>query len=229
MFVFPTHLFNPQAIKADVVPRLIDGGTAINGDTTEIETSGGGRWEITYSGIVLRAPAQIRLWDAWTSYMPGRSFLVPLVSLLTAPRTANGAMPARPSQIVGDDPMFPETVRYATPHIEAVTVGASGIRATQLTINVTRGARIQGGEKLSIGTRGFKIQRVLARSGQEATVSVSPPAREEIAGGASVIFDWPVVRCKLVRDQDLAPNLAFGRRADMSISFVEDASEEAPA
>ena len=222
MFVFPAHQFNPQGIKADVVPRLIDGGTAINGDTTEIQTDGGGRWEITYSGIILRSPAQIRLWDAWTSYMPGRVFLVPLVSLLTAPRPASGSHPARPSQIAADDPLFPTDVRYASPYIEAVTVGASILRATQLTINVTRGARIEGGEKCSIGGRGFKIERVVARTGQQATVAVSPPARAAIAAGSPVTFDWPVVRCKLVMGQDLAPLLAFGRRAEMSISFVED-------
>jgi hypothetical protein len=222
MAVFPTHVFNPQAIKADVVPRLIDGGTAINGDSTEIQTDGGGRWEITYSGIILRTPQMIRLWDAWTGYMPGRAFDVPLVSLLTAPRPATGLHPARPSEIAGDDPMFPDSVAYAQPYIEAVTVGAAALRATQLTINVTRGALIQGGEKCSIGGRGFKIERVLSRSGQQATVVVSPPARAAIPNGTAVNFDWPTVRCKLVMGQDLAPNLAFGKRAEMSMSFVED-------
>lgn len=224
MFVYPTHQFNPQGIKADVVPRLIDGGTAINGDTTEIQTDGGGRWEISYSGITLRSPAQIRLWDAWLSYMPGRAFLVPLVSLLTAPRPASGSRPARPSQIAADDPMFPTSVGYAPPYIEAATVGVTALRATQMTINVTRGARIEGGEKCSIAGRGFKIERVIARAGQQATVIVSPPARATIPAGSAVTFDWPVVRCKLVMGQDLAPMLSFGRHAEMSISFVEDFS-----
>ncbi|WP_066770118.1 hypothetical protein [Sphingobium sp. CCH11-B1] len=222
MAVFPAHVFNPQAIKADVVPRLIDGGTAINGDSTEIQTDGGGRWEITYSGIVLRTPQMIRLWDAWTGYMPGQAFDVPLVSLLTAPRPATGLHPARPSEITGDDPMFPDSVAFAQPYIEAVTVGSAALRATQLTINVTRGALIQGGEKCSIGGRGFKIERVLSRAGQQAIVVVSPPARAAIPNGSAVNFDWPTVRCKLVMGQDLAPSLAFGKRAEMSISFVED-------
>lgn len=29
--IFPTHRFNPQNIKADVVPTMIDGGTANTG------------------------------------------------------------------------------------------------------------------------------------------------------------------------------------------------------
>lgn len=223
--IFPTHLFNPQAIKADVVPRLIDGGTAINGDSTEIQTDGGGRWEITYSGIVLRTPQQIKRWDAWTAFMPGRSFLVPLVSLHTAPRPIAGGLPARPSSIGDGDELFPTAVGYAAPYIVAQTTAAADLRATTLSINIAQGARVEGGEKFSVDGRGFKIERVLSRSGQQATVSVSPPSRAPIASGSTVNFDWPTVKCKLVMGQDLAPNLAFGRRAEMSISFVEDFSD----
>ena len=224
MYIFPAHALNPTGVKADVVPSLISGGTALNNDETVIQTDGGGRWEITLSGIVLRTPRQIKMWDAWTSYMPGRAFLVPLASLLTAPRPANGSAPARPSTLRADDELFPENVGYAPPYIEAVTVGASDLRVTTLTIDVIRGGRIEGGEKCSINGRGFKIGRVLSRTGQQATVSVSPPAREAIPASSAVIFDWPVVQCRLVLGQDLSPNLAFGRRAEMAVSFDEDFS-----
>lgn len=225
MFVWPTHLFNPTAIKADVAPTMIDGGTALNGDRTTIQTDGGGRWQITYSGIVLRTPQMVKKWDAWTSYMPGRAFLVPLVSMLTAPRPHAGGTVARPSSITADDDYFPEEVRYASPYIIAQTVGDVALRATQMTINVTQGARVEGGEKCSINGRGFKIERVLSRFGQQATVIVSPPSREAISSGSSVNFEWPTVQCKMVLGQDLSPNLAFGRRAEMAISFVEDFSD----
>ena len=224
MFVFPAHLFNPTAVKADVSATEISGGVALNGDETTIQTDGGGRWQITYSGIVLRTPQMIRKWDAWTSYMPGKAFLVPLVSLLTAPRPHAGGSIARPSSIAADDDDFPEDVSYAVPQIIAETVHDAAARATQLVINVIQGARIEGGEKCSIGGRGFKIERVLSRSAQQATVIVSPPSRSSIAAGTAVNFDWPSVQCKLVLGQDLAPILSFGRRAEMAISFVEDFS-----
>lgn len=223
--IFPTHLFNPTGIKADVVPNTISGGTALNGDETVIQTDGGGRWEITYSGIVLRTPQQIRRWDAWTSYMPGRAFYVPLVSLLTAPRPVAAGYLARPSSLDDGDELFPNSVGYAAPYIVAQTVGSTSVRDTQLTINVSQGARVEGGEKCSINGRGFKIERVLSRSGQQATVVVSPPARVAIPAGAAVNFEWPVVQCKLALGQDLAPNLSFGRHAEMAISFVEDFSD----
>lgn len=224
MYVFPAHLFNPTGIKAGIAAGVVSGGTALDGDETVIQTDGGGRWQISYSGIVLRTPQMIRKWDAWTSYMPGRAFLVPLVSMLTAPRPHAGGSVARPSSITSDDDYFPEDVRYAVPHIVAETVGDATLRAAQLTINVTQGARIEGGEKCSINGRGFKIERVLSRNGQQATVIVSPPSREAIPAGSAVNFDWPVVQCRLAMGQDLTPSLAYGRRDEMAISFVEDFS-----
>ena len=167
--IFPTHRFNPQIVKADVVPMMIDGGTAINGDQTAIQTDGGGRWEITYSGIALRTPALIRLWDAWTAYMPGRRFFVPLV-------------------------------------------------------NVSQGARLQASMKGMVAGRAFKIERIIARVGQQATFSFVPPIRDPISAGEAVTFDWPMAICKLALGQDLSPPLSFGRSAEMAVSFIEDRS-----
>lgn len=222
--IFPTHRFNPQNIKADVVPTMIDGGTAINGDHTAIQTDGGGRWEITYSGIILRTPAIIRLWDAWTAYMPGRSFWVPLVSLYTGPRPTDGANLLPTSAIYANDPDFPTVVRYAAPHIAATIVAPPSTIPTQMTVNVTQGARLQAGMKGNVGGRAFKIERILSRSGQQATFSFLPPIRDAIDAGDPVNFDWPMALCKLVLGQDLAPALSFGRSAQMAISFVEDRS-----
>lgn len=220
--IFPTHRFNPHVVKADVVPRMIDGGTALNGDQTSIQTDGGGRWEITYSGISLRTPALTRLWDAWTGYMPGRRFLVPLVSLFTAPRPANGDAPARPSQIYANDPDFPTEVRFAVPYILASIVTPPGVIPTQMTVNVTQGARLQPGMKGMVAGRAFKIIRIIASSGQQATVSFMPPIRDVISPGEQVVFDWPMALCKLVLGQDLSPPMSFGRIAEMAISFIED-------
>lgn len=223
--IFPAHLFNPQAIKADVKATEISGGTALNGDETTILTDGGGRWGITYSGISLRTPRLLRLWNMWSSHMPGRAFFVPLVSLHTAPRPIAGGSLARPSAIEANDDDFPTSVRYAAPYISAHLALGYAVRATQMSITVAQGARIEGGERLSVAGRAFTIERVLSRDGQTAVVTVSPPARAAASTGDEVNFEWPVVQCKLVPGQDLAPDLAFGQRAQVAISFVEDFSD----
>lgn len=227
LYIWPAHIFNPTSIKADPVENVITGGAALNGDEDVIATDGGGRWKITFGGIVLRSPKLIRAWDAWTSHMAGgaRAFLAPLVSGQTAPRPFAGSGIARPSALHADDDLFATAVGYASPFIVATTVGNAALRATALTINVAQGARLNGGEKFSIGRRAHKVERVTARAGQQATVIISPPLRQAVAGGSAVNFEWPVVQAKLIPGQDLTPDLAFGRRADMSISFVEDFSD----
>lgn len=225
-FVWPAHLFNPANIKADVVQRVISGGRSLNNEEDVIATDGGGYWSVSFSGIILRTPKLLRAWDAWSSHLAGgvTSVFVPLVSLLTAPRPAAGNGLARPSSLHADDEYFPTEVAYATPLIVAETIGAMPDPST-VTIGVSQGARIEGGERFSIpGMRGHKIERVLSRAGQTATVRISPPARPSIPAGSSVIFDWPVIRAKAVIGQDLAPEVSFGRRAEVSISFVEDVS-----
>jgi hypothetical protein len=226
MFVFPVHLFNPTSIKAGVVENVISGGTSLSGDEDVISTDGGGRWQITYGGISLRSLENERKWDAWVSHLAGggRAIYAPLLSLRTAPRPIAGGIIARPSAIYADDAYFPTEVYFASPYIVAETVGAALLRATTLTISVTLGARVQGGEKFSVDGRAYKIERVTARSGQEATCVISPPLRAAIASGTAVEFGWPYVQAKAAVGQDLIPDMAFGRNGTVSITFVEDFS-----
>jgi hypothetical protein len=227
LYIFPLHKFGPETIKVDVVPRVISGGAALNGEEDVIQTDGGGRWEGSIGGLSLNKPWQERLWGAWTSYWAGgaRAFLMPVYSLRTAPRpvAGNGAM--RPSNLIADDDVFPTTVGFASPYIKAQTVGGAALRATTMTALVTQGARIEPGMRFSYGARSYKIERVTAKSGYQATFTFSPPAREAIANGAALNFDWPLVQCRIATGQDLAPAMSFGRFGSAGFNFVEDFSD----
>lgn len=228
MYIFPAHIFNPANIKAGIVENVISGGVALSGDEDVISTDGGGRWQITYSGIAIRTPALERVWDAWVSHLAGGASViaVPLVSLRTAPRPVAGNGPARVSRLVANDKLFPTAVSYASPNIQAVTVGAVGIRSTTLAIAITQGAQIKGGERFALGNRGHRIERVLSRPDDlTAIVAISPPTRSAVSAGAVVNFDWPAVQCRAMTGQDLAPDMAYGRNGTISISFVEDFSD----
>ncbi len=227
MYIFPVHLFNPKSIKAKPRARVIDGGTALNGEQDVISADGGGRWYISYSGIAIRGPKMERLWAQWDSYLLGgaRPVLVPLVSIRTAPRPTAASGPLRTSQLYTDDEAFPTVTRYALPYIEAVAVGLASARSATLTIDVIKGSRVQGGESFSIGNRAYLIERVVSRNGQQATCIISPPLRVDIPSGSSVNFEWPVVQAKLAMGQDLGVDLSFGGFGDTSITFVEDFSD----
>lgn len=229
MFVVPSHRFNPKQVSAAPVPQVVSGGVSLTDDETMIQTDGGGRWAITYSGIDLRTPAMLRLWDSWASYLAGgaRVVLVPLLSLTTAPRPIAGLGVAKPPRLLANDDQFPTSVAYAAPYITATSADAVAIRSTVLTINVAQGARLIGGEKFSVGNRAYLVERVISRSDQSALCVISPPLRAAIPAGQALNFDWPVVQCRAATGQNLAPDIAFGRTAAVSVSFVEDFSDAA--
>lgn len=218
MFIFPAHLFNPKEVNARPVQRVMSGGEALNGEEDVIATDGGGRWQIDYSGINLNTVAQQRAWSAWQGYLGGGAVecLVPLLSLQTAPRPFLGKSPARPPALISDDELFPTSVAYSAPYIEAEVGASAALRATSLHILVTTGGEIKGGEKFSIGDRGYRIIRKTATN----TFQIEPPLRAAVSDGAAVNFDWPVVRCTAVPG-DFEGALTRGRYGEKSISFVE--------
>lgn len=226
MFIFPAHVLNPETVSAGPERRVISGGVSLSGDEDVIQTDGGGRWSIKYGEMWLDSPALERLWTQWDSYLAGgaRTVLVPLLSVSTAPRPVTGGEPLTPSDIVSDDDVFPSIVGFGSPHVRASLVSTAPLRSTEMVIQVTQGARITGGEKFSVGGRGFLIERVRFRSGMQATCDVWPPCREALSSGAALNFDWPTVRCRAVIGQDIIPPIGWGNYAPVSISFVEDFS-----
>ncbi|WP_395393039.1 hypothetical protein WBP07_17870 [Novosphingobium sp. BL-8A] len=228
MYVVPAHFFNPLNVRAGIDPRVISGGTSLSGEETVIQMDGGGKWRIEWAGINIDDPGTERLWDMWISYLAGgsRAVLVPILSLATAPRPYVGGVETDPSGLAYDDEAFPTFVRFASPHIVAHVVSPVALRATTIEIEVTQGARIRGGEKLSIsGNRAHLIERVISRAEQRATCVISPPTRTAIPAGAEVNFEWPVVQCRAEVGQSLIPMMEFGRFSEVSISFVEDFSD----
>lgn len=227
MFIFPAHRFNPDPVRADVVPRVVSGGTALSGEEDVIQTDGGGRWEISYGEMDVDGIDLQRLWDAWTGHLAGgaQSVLVPILSLGTAPRPIAGNGFADPSDIYADDEYFPTEVRFASPHIVSVVGANAALRATTLQIVIEQGSRIQPGVKFSIGRRAYKVNRVTASGGLSATCVITPPLREAVTAGTSVNFDWPVVEARAVLGQDLGAAISLGMFGTTAISFVEHISD----
>lgn len=224
MFIVPAHVLKPNPVRADVVPRVIRGGVALDDQEDVIQTDGGGRWNINWGEIDLDDIYNRQLWDAWTAHLAGgaQSVLVPILSLETAPRPIAGNGLAVPSDIVANDDWFPTSVGFASPHIIA-TVGAdAAVRATSIVIDVGQGSEILPGMKFGLGgNRAYKVERVTARDGLTATCKITPPLRAAIEAGDPVEFDWPVVECRAVIGQTLAPDISFGLFGTVSVSFVE--------
>lgn len=226
---FPIQLFQPSAIKAELAGRVLAGADSLSGIGQTVRTDGGGYWRCTYSGINLISSDQIRAWRAWEDTLNGGAVqvIVPIADIRHAPRGVAGNQLVRPGPLVatGSDPYFPESLGYAVPVVVA-TANAAALRATQLTITVTRGTRVKGGQFFSVnhatkGRRMYRTGRVLSQSGQLAVVEITPPLREAIAGGTSLDFDWASFVGILQPETDTAPNLIFARQGEVSITFRE--------
>lgn len=225
MFIFPAHLFNPSSVKASVIGRVITGGEAINGDIDAIATDGGGRWQITYSGIELVNPKVMQQWEAWEAYLDGGAMdcLVPLLTLGRANRPFGGGQPARASGLVYDDLLFPTSLAYAAPYIEATVTANAALRATELTINVTRGAPLEGGETFSIDGRAYRVQRVKSRPDtMTVIVDIRPPLRAALTSGDELNFTLPTVKCRLMPNSDIGLDIFQNKTSNVSITFMEN-------
>lgn len=212
-------------MKANLASRVITGGESINGEIDAIATDGGGRWQVTYSGIDLTNPRVQRQWEAWEAYLDGGAVdcLVPMLSVARANRPFGGGQPARVHGLLADDPLFPTSLAYAAPYINASITADAALRATELTINVTRGAPLQGGETFSIDGRGYRIQRVKSRpTTQSAVVDIRPPLREALTNGDALEFAFPLLKCRLQPNQDIGLDIFQNQSANTSITFVEN-------
>lgn len=212
-------------MKANLASRVITGGESINGEIDAIATDGGGRWQVTYSGIDLTNARVQRQWEAWEAYLDGGAVdcLVPMLSVARANRPFGGGQPARAHGLVADDDLFPTSLAYAAPYINATVTDSAVLRATELTINVSRGAPLEGGETFSIGGRAYRIQRVKSRPDtQSAIVAIRPPLREALTGGDVIDFSFPLLKCRLQPNQDTGLDIFQNQSANTSITFMEN-------
>lgn len=230
MLTFPVHLFNPDSITLKLAGAVITGGESLSGEVDTIKTDGGGYWMIQMADIQLLDDDQLRAWQAWEDYLDGgvQRVLVPVPELRTAPRPIAGGVLSSPSQLAttSDDPYFPEALAFGVPWIIATIEGAAALRATQITIDVERGARLKGGERFALthavsGRRVYRVMRVLSKAGQLATVNIRPPLREAVVDEQAVDFDWPSMVATMMPDQDISPRIERGRTARVSIAFRE--------
>lgn len=232
MLTFPTHLFNPARITIKPAGMSITGGESLSGVTDSIRTDGGGFWMITMLGIELTSTDLIRAWRAWEDTLEAgvTKVLVPIADVRQAPRPVVGGKLSVPSKLKNndpDDPYFPEAVGFATPWIVAKFSQPASLRATEVEIEVTSGARLKGGEMFAVthaamGRRVYRVGRVLSRpTAQAAVVTIRPPLREAVADNMAVDFDWPSLVATVLPEADISPELEYGRRGTVDITFRE--------
>lgn len=223
MPVFPAHLLNPSSVKFGLTSRVALSPPSLSGVVQALRTDGGGIWQLQLGGIILRTDEQVRIWNAWDSYLAGgaQRVTVPILQNKVNPRGLQGGRLARYGSIVfTGDKYFPDSVNYSTPVVVA-TASSAPLRATTIAIAITQGVAPRGGETFSIahpikGNKAYRVQRAVG-NGQYV---IDPPLREAVASGTTLNFDWPVADMIALPNNDLAVDIQ-NNRGEVSITFQE--------
>ena len=93
---------------------------------------------------------------------------------------------------------------------------------TSLSITKTAAGTLGAGHAFSIGTHLYKVHAVTAQDGASATVDIVPELRADIAAGATIRFDNPIVKCRLVDPRALSPDFDQAYKARITLQFIED-------
>jgi hypothetical protein len=225
MKVFPTCLFAPNDVHADIERRTISGGEAINGDEDVIATDGGGRVFVEFGDPFLDDPAAAKAWRAIDAYLDGgaTAIIVPFCDARHQP--TNGRVLTSHS----DGTTFSDETEYAQGDAYGSVAAGAALRATTLQLdNLVLSEDLVGGEWLSIDHptmrwRAYRIAEITAYDADAgtATVKIRPPLREAVTVGEAVDFADP--RCTMRVEGGMPSPTSLGY-ASGEARFVEDFS-----
>lgn len=225
MKVFPTCLFAPNEVQADIERRTISGGVALNGDEDLIATDGGGRVFVEFGDPYLDDPTTAKAWRAIDAYLDGgaTAIIVPFCDGRHQPTQG------RVGTTHNDGTTFSDETEYSQGDASAQVSVTAALRATTLQIyNLELPEDLVGGEWFSIDHptmrwRAYRIAEIpeYDAATKTAIVKFRPPLREAVAAGTPVDFSDP--RCVMRIDGGMPSPTTFGY-AEGAARFVEDFS-----
>ncbi|MBI1405711.1 MAG: hypothetical protein GC145_06250 [Caulobacter sp.] len=235
MKTWPTKFLpTPDLDDPELSGNVVTGGLSISGQSQATRSDGGGLWRWSFNRIWLRTPDLVRAWRAMKAHLKdgGQAMIVPYCDLRHAPRPLVDGVPLLPSAGVphDDDSYFSDGAGYASDLIEAEAVGAVALRAVTMTVQMTVGEPLRGGEFFTIvhagkGPRLYLVEEANDIGGGLQTITFCPNLREAIDNGTPLDFDNPRCVMRSVRGSmglKLVNRTGFG-----SVSFIESFSEPA--
>lgn len=217
LLVFPTSRFPFRSKDFDIDQALLSGGTALNGEEDAIASDGGGRWFADLGDADLFTRDRVLLWRGFKSAIRYGAvpFVFPVCDIRHQPTKGRVSVPHSDGSSFSDDSL------YGSGDCEAVTTADAVLRATQVSLELTTGKPVIGGERFTIDHpamrhRCYQIGQVLSPT----TFQFHPPLREAVPAGTQVDFNNP--RCVMRVDGAMPAPLAGPRWASSSARFVED-------
>lgn len=220
----------PPALKSRGVAfnrrgQVVGGPLSLSG-RNQVGSYDGGHWIATVDVATLDQGDDILAFRALRAEMEGGAHhvLVPAFDEGQAPWPAAGGYDANVNdpQEWSDDTLWSDGTGWYEPAILVTVAAVAALRATSIVIDIDAAGTIKAGQWFSLqGGHLHEIKRVLAVSGSERTLAISPPLRAAVAIGERVEFERPKCRMRLPAESDA--DLGMGRlwQSQPSLSFVE--------
>jgi hypothetical protein len=222
ILVWPEQLLIPRMCTAKLVPFTRSGGRTLGGTRPAYRTDLG-HWQIDLVDVEISTVAQRRTWDALDTILAGAAgrIAVPAWSVDSAPYASGVEEPGNPVPH-SDGTYFTDGAGYTTSPIIVVNVGVAAIGATTIKMRIIRGQADLAGVRFSHQYALYKTGRYLEIDGDEWTVEISPPLRQQIVNGEDLEFHRPTCLCNMAVDTGMARSSDSQRFERRTVSFVED-------
>lgn len=220
--MWPRAFLVPRSLSVVKMPASMKGNPSQSG-FTQVMASRAGRWKIIAKMFPLDTPARVRVWRAIEGSLGGMLGQV-VFELGEVERTpAASQVDPPPSVPHGDGASFSDGAGYVSQLYGAESGGDVAAGGTEVTI-VHRGFPAPlPGQLFTAGVRLYAINRIVSASTDAVTVSIWPPARQQIMEGQTLRFDRPRVLCRLATDDEMAvEEMEVARWGFGDITFIED-------
>lgn len=231
--IYDLNLAPPGRMTApQIVGGAVEGGRTLSGLTSAADMTGGGLVSVKYGSIPLSnwTPDAQRYWSWLSAYLAGgvRSILVPLLVDRISP--LQGGLKQQVVVPHSTGALFSTGAGYRIGTVGA-WVGAAPVNAGTLTINVTGGAKLFGGEWFELthasrGSRAYCVTEIdsatpVADGWTAYVIGIRPPLRDAIADGAAASFDRPKTLMRLAPGTTMANEIERFWYSTPEVSFIE--------
>lgn len=227
---FPESLMRESAIMFALAGSSIGSGASASGQEPATSFDGGGRWKATMTDVSLRTADQVRAWRALAAICDGiaQPIIVPMCDKRHFPAPlVNGVRLISLDDVPHDDNSpFDDDTEYVSDVVNASLTNAGTLRDTAITISMTVGGDLMGGEYFSIDHetlrwRLYELRTVLDNGDGTWDCTIRPPLRGNVDAGTALQFDRPKCVMRLATPDAMDLTLSLRKFGRPTVNFVE--------
>ena len=234
--MFPVDFLRPTKVSFDLVGSGVDGGVNGAGQSSSLETSGGGMWAATYGDMMLEGPDERFEALSWLgARLNGgfRNIVVPLVNdkVGAFPIIGGAVRPIVKGIPHSDGSLFDDGSGYSQSTVYGEMRASASVGAGVVTMRVYGAGRkmFRWSDFFSIyhSTKGWRLYRsweLRSQTDEEnpvSTIAISPPLRQALAVGDRVEFARPRCVMKLQKGATVPWDYSGFYSSRPTISLVE--------